>query len=36
MHTLLEFWPVAVSFIAFFAWLSEGNVPLPADEPAGE
>jgi len=21
MNTLLEFWPVAVSFIAFFAWL---------------
>jgi len=35
-NTFIPFDPDNVDYVAYLAWLAEGNEPLPADEPPAE
>ncbi len=35
-NTAIPFDPANVDYVAYLAWLAEGNEPLPADEPPAE
>ena len=35
-NTFIPFDPDNVDYVAYLAWLAEGNVPTPADEPPAE
>jgi hypothetical protein len=35
-NAFIPFDPANVDYVAYLAWLAEGNVPTPADEPPAE
>jgi hypothetical protein len=35
-NAFIPFDPANVDYVAYLAWLAEGNVPAPADEPPAE